>query len=107
MPQTSSKGSPVLISRAALIITESAEDYDALLESLQQAISPDGPIEQMYVADITAVVWEMLRLRRAKVTLINMAFRAALKNLLVQFWNDPDEIDRYQEAEVLAFEWFT
>src|SRR3954447_1764147 len=106
MPQTSSKGSPALM-RPALIITESAEDYDALLESLQQAISPDGLIEQMYVADITAVVWEMLRLRRAKVTLINMAFRAALKNLLVQFWNDPDEIDRYQEAEVLAFEWFT
>ena len=36
-----------------------------------------------------------------------MAFRAALKNLLIQFWKDPDEIAPYQEAEALAFEWFT
>jgi hypothetical protein len=36
-----------------------------------------------------------------------MAFRAALKNLLVQFWKNPDELVPYQESEVLAFEWFT
>ena len=48
-----------------------------------------------------------MRLRRCKAALINMAFRAALKNLLIQFWKNPDEIAPYQEAEALAFEWFT
>src|SRR5439155_22100431 len=91
----------------ALTITESADDYDSLVKSLQQAISPRGFIEQMYVADIIAVVWEIVRVRRCKAALINIAFRAALKNLLIQFWKDPDEIAPYQEAEALAFEWFT
>jgi hypothetical protein len=96
-----------LISKPALTIIESADDYDSLVKSFQQAISPHGFIEQMYVADISALVWETLRLRRSKAALINMAFRAALKNLLIQFWKDPDEIAPYQEAEALAFEWFT
>ena len=107
MPQTSASGTVALISRPALTITESADDYDSLVKSLQQAISPHGFIEQMYVADISAVVWEMVRLRQCKAALINIAFRAALKNLLIQFWKDPDEIAPYQEAEALAFEWFT
>ena len=107
MPQTSASGAPALISRPALTISESADDYHSLVKSLQQAISPHGFIEQMYVADIIAVVWEIVRVRRCKAALINIAFRAALKNLLIQFWKDPNEIAPYQEAEALAFEWFT
>lgn len=96
-----------LISRPALTITESADEYDSLVESLQQAISPRGFIEHMYVADTGAIVWESLRLRRCAAAIINTAFRAALKNLLVQVWKNPDEPAPYQESEVLAFEWFT
>ena len=107
MSQTSAARALELISKPALTITESADDYDSLVKSLQQAVNPRGFIEQMYVADISAVVWETLRLRRCKAALINMAFRAALKNLLIEFWKDPDEIAPYQEAEALAFEWFT
>jgi len=33
-------------------------------------------IEQMYVHDICAMVWEILRLRRCKVMIINSAFRS-------------------------------
>ena len=107
MPQIPASGALALISRPALTITESADDYDSLVKSLQQAINPHGVIEDMYVADISAVVWETLRLRRCKAALINMAFRAALKNLLIEFWKNPDEIAPYQEAEALAFGWFT
>jgi hypothetical protein len=96
-----------MISRPALTITESAADYDSLAKSLEQAINPRGFIEHMYVADTIAIVWESVRLRRCKANLINMAFRAALKNLLVQFCKNPDELVPYQEAETLAFEWFT
>ena len=52
MSQTSASGALALISRPALTITESADDYDGLVKSLQQAINPHGFIEQMYVADI-------------------------------------------------------
>ena len=107
MSQTSAGRALELISRPALTITESADDYDSLVKSLQQAIGPRGFIEHMYVADTSAIVWESLRLRRTKAATINTAFRAALKNLLVQFWKNPVEMAPYQESEVLAFEWFT
>jgi hypothetical protein len=107
MSQSSAGRALELISRPGLTITESADDYDSLVKSLQQEISPRGFIEHMYVADMSAIVWESLRLRRCAAAIINMAFRAALKNLLVQFWKNPDEPAPYQESEVLAFEWFT
>jgi hypothetical protein len=107
MSQSSAGRALELISRPALTTTESADDYDSLVESFQQEISPRGFIEHMYVADMSAIVWESLRLRRCAAAIINMAFRAALKNLLVQFWKNPDEPAPYQESEVLAFEWFT
>jgi hypothetical protein len=107
MSQTSAGRALELISGAALTITESADDYDAVAGSLEQAINPRGFIEHMYVADTSAIVWESVRLRRCKAALINMAFRAALKNLLVQFGKNPDELVPYHEVEVLAFEWFT
>jgi len=107
MSQSSAGRALELISRPGLTITESADDYDSLVKSLQQEISPRGFIEHMYVADMSAIVWESLRLRRCAAAIINMAFRAALKNLLVQFWKNPDEPAPYQESEVLALEWFT
>jgi hypothetical protein len=107
MSQSSAGRALELISRPALTTTESADDYDSLVKSLQQEISPRGFIEHMYVADMSAIVWDSLRLRRCAPAIINMAFRAALKNLLVQFWKNPDEPAPYQESEVLAFEWFT
>ena len=107
MSQASAGRARELISRPALTITESAGDYDTVARSLEQAIDPRGFIEQMYVADCAAIVWEIVRLRRCKAAIINMAFRAGLKNLLIEFWRNPDELAPYQESEALAFEWFT
>jgi hypothetical protein len=96
-----------MISKPALTLTESAEDYDSLAKSFEREIKPRGFIEQLYVSEISAIVWETLRLRRCKMATINTAFRAALNNLLFQCLKNPDEMAPYQEAEVLAFEWFT
>ena len=83
MSQTSAARALELISKPALTITESADDYDSLVKSLQQAISPHGFIEQMYVADIECNrLGEFASASHVKWPLINMAFRAALKNLL-------------------------
>ena len=71
-----------LLPKLPLLITESADEFDALRDAFEREIKPRGIIEQMYVHDISAIVWEILRLRRCKVIIINSAFRSALENLL-------------------------
>jgi hypothetical protein len=98
-----------LLPKLPLLITESADEFDALRDAFEQEIKPRGIIEQMYVHDICAIVWEILRLRRCKVVIINSAFRSALQNLLKQLSRLPGQYE-YQvegEAQTLAHSWFT
>src|SRR5262245_63327576 len=98
-----------LLPKLPLLITESADEFDALRDAFEQEIKPRGIIEQMYAHDICAIVWEILRLRRCKVIIINSAFRRALEDLLVQLLRQPgqSEYDVRDEAEALAHAWFT
>jgi hypothetical protein len=98
-----------LLPKLPLLITESADEFDALRDAFEREIKPRGIIEQMYVHDISAIVWEILRLRRCKMIIINSAFRSALQNLLKQLLRLPGQYE-YQvedEAEALAHSWFT
>jgi hypothetical protein len=98
-----------LLPKLPLLITESAEEFDALRDAFEREIKPRGIIEHMYVHDICSIVWEILRLRRCKVVIINSAFRSALQHLLVQLLKGPDEYD-YEvkdKAHALAQLWFT
>jgi hypothetical protein len=98
-----------LLPKLPLLITESAEGFDALREAFEQEIKPRGIIEQMYVHDICSIVWEILRLRRCKVVIINSAFRGALEHLLEQLLKEPGQYG-YEvegEARALAQSWFT
>ena len=74
-----------LLPKSPLLITESAEEFDALRDAFEQEIKPRDIIERMYVHDICSIVWEILRLRRCKVVIINSAFRSALQHLLMHF----------------------
>jgi hypothetical protein len=98
-----------LLPKSPLLITESADEFDALRDAFEQEIKPRGIIEQMYVHDICAIVWEILRLRRCKVVIINSAFCSALQNLLMQLLKQPDQHDWDVEnkAQTLARGWFT
>ena len=107
MPQPFLGGALALISKPALLLTESAEEFETLRVALVQEIKPHGIIEHMYVAEIARIVWETLHLHRCKAAMIDTAFRAALERLLVRVWKDPDEQAPYKESEALAFEWFT
>ena len=80
-----------LLPKSPLLITESADEFDALRDAFEQEIKPRGIIEQMYVHDISAIVWETLRLRRCKVVIINSAFRSALQDLLMQLLKQPGQ----------------
>src|SRR5262249_3593548 len=98
-----------LLPKSPVLITESADEFDALRDAFEQEIKPHGIIEQMYVHDICTVVWEILRLRRCKVVIINSAFRTALEHLLPQLLKQPRhyEHDVRDEAQELAHAWFT
>src|SRR5215470_10343205 len=88
-----------LLPKLPLLITESADDFDALRNAFEQEIKPGGIIEQMYVHDISAIVWEILRLRRCKVVIINAAFRSALEDLLKQVLRQPGQYEYQVEGE--------
>jgi hypothetical protein len=98
-----------LLPKLPLLITESAEEFDALRDAFEQEIKPRGIIEQLYVHDMSAIVWEILRLRRCKVVVINSAFRSALQDLLTQLLKEPGQYDWHvqNEAQALAQGWFT
>ena len=98
-----------LLPKLPLLITEAADEFDALRDAFEKEIKLGGIIEHMYVHDICAIVWDILRLRRCKVIIINSAFRSALQNLLKQLSRLPGQYE-YQvegEAEALAHSWFT
>jgi hypothetical protein len=98
-----------LLPKLPLLITESADEFDAIRDAFEREIKPRGIIEQMYVHDISCIVWEILRLRRCKVVIINSAFRKALPNLLKELLREPGEHGFYpsNETEALALAWFT
>jgi predicted component of type VI protein secretion system len=97
-----------LLPKLPLLITESADDFDALRDAFEQEIKPRGIIEQMYVHDISAIVWEILRLRRCKVVIINAAFRNALEDLLVRLRQPgQQDFEARDGARRLAHAWFT
>ena len=98
-----------LLPKLPLLITESADEFAALRDAFEREIKPRGIIEQMYVHDISSIVWEILRLRRCKAVIINSAFRSALQNLLKQLLREPGqyEYEVVDEAEALAQAWFT
>jgi hypothetical protein len=98
-----------LLPKSPLLITESADEFDAVRDAFEQEIKPHGIIEQMYVHDISSIVWEILRLRRCKAVIINSGFRSALQNLLKQLLREPGqyEYEVEDEAEALAQAWFT
>jgi hypothetical protein len=98
-----------LLPKLPLLITESADEFDALRDAFEQEIKPRGIIVHMYVHDMSSIVWEILRLRRCKVNIINAAFRSALQHLLAQFLREPGPFENYlrDESEELAQKWFT
>ena len=98
-----------LLPKLPLLITEAADEFDALRDAFEQEIKPRGIIEHMYVHDISSIVWEILRLRRCKVVIINLALRSALQSLLKQLLRQPGqyEYEVEDEAQTLAQSWFT
>jgi hypothetical protein len=97
-----------LLPKTPLLITESADEFDRIYAALSHEIRPNGIIVQMYVADVAQLIWEILRLRRCKALIINLAFRRALEELAAQLLRDPHQPGFVRgEADKLAQDWFS
>jgi hypothetical protein len=97
-----------LLPKTPLLTTESADEFDRICAALSHEIRPNGIIEQMYVADIAQLAWEILRLRRCKALIISMEVPGALEDLATQLLRDPKQprFDTEAKAEELANDWF-
>jgi hypothetical protein len=93
---------------APLLITESKDEFKRVRGALADEIKPRGILEQMYVEDIAYLSWEVLRLRRSKAAIVNLAFRDALKELITQLLLEPGQYTHQlgDQPEELARDWF-
>ena len=98
-----------LLPASPLLITESEDEFDRIRDALDQELKPRGIVEQMYVADVAYLAWEILRLRRCKAGIVNSSFLQALERLLEQFLRQPGGFNLHvrEEAERLARAWFS
>jgi len=101
--------SSALLPTPPLLITESKDAYDQICHAIKQEIAPMGAVEQIYCEELAYLTWEILRLRRCKVDVINTEFRNALADLLKRLLQEPGPYDVRvgDEADRLAYAWFS
>ena len=91
-----------------MLITESADELEALHKALEQEIKPRSVVEHLFVEDISSITWQILRLRRCKAVIINLAFHSALQGLLTKFLREDDYAEFVEDSvDRLAEKWFT
>ena len=97
-----------VFNRSPVLITESAEEFERFHDALNDELKPRGPLERHLVEDITEKAWEVRRLGRVKTSLINSAFRRALKTILDWVSEQPENRIRFEsETHELAGQWFS
>lgn len=104
---TGSGRSP-LWSRAPLLRSENAAEYDAMQDALACDVKPSGPIEEMHVSDLAYLVWEIRRFRRAKAGIIRIEFIGAIQRLVQELTGERartlfDDVMPSEEAALRFF----
>src|SRR5215510_9087697 len=91
-----------------LLHGESAQDFNGLLAAFVDEVEPRGAIEDMYVRDMARIVWDMLRLHRARAAIINTGFGAAIEAVTARLMEHAGETfdRRRQRAAEMARHWF-
>jgi hypothetical protein len=95
-------------SASVVLRTENKDEFDKLLNELNQEIKPIGFVEQMYVEEVADLAWDIIRLRRLKVATINNVFETALTIILRQILFRPTGLQPKlsEGVEQLAHDWF-
>ena len=91
-----------------VLLSESAADLDRVRETLNNEIQPRGAVEQLYLLDYAWLTFEVLRLRRCKIAILNTNFVPAIetifRQLLLQSGYNPGEASA--TAKDIAQRWF-
>jgi hypothetical protein len=95
-------GNVALRSKPPVLRSESADEYTSLHQKLVEEIGPQGPIEEIYVEEITVLIWDIQRLRNCKVSVIHQMSRRALESILTELLT----IHKKIKAQALADRWF-
>ena len=73
-----------LFAQAHLLADEDRATYDELLARIRAAVKPVDIIDDMLIADVAALEWELLRWRRLKASLIRECGLEALRTFLCE-----------------------
>ena len=73
---------PSLFGPPLLLVGEDAAEYDELHAAIRAAVNPVDTVDEMFVADVVALEWEVLRWRRLKSSLIRVYQIEALEKFL-------------------------
>lgn len=71
-----------LLAPAPLLMSESRAEYDAFASAVLEEIQPAGIIGRILVVDLIDIIWQIIRLRRTRTVMVNVAFRAGLCEIL-------------------------
>jgi hypothetical protein len=82
MANDANSGQSALLPLPPLLITESDEEFNRIRKALYEEIKPVGIIEQMYVDEVADLLWQILRLKRCKAGVINLAFHESSAKIL-------------------------
>ena len=85
--------------------TESEDEFVKIVAKLKQDIQPENFIEELYVSEVAALTWEIIRYRRCKTAIITNANHTALKSILLQIRFKPGSSETLA-ADKLAHEWY-
>jgi hypothetical protein len=84
-PSVSGRPQRLLVLGPPLLLEgEDAAAYDEFLARICAAVKPADIIEEMFIADIVSLEWEVLRWRRLKWTLVRETGLKALEHFLVR-----------------------
>jgi hypothetical protein len=77
-----------------LLITESDEEFHRIRQALYEETKPVGIIEEMYVEEIAEIIWQILRLKRCKAGVTNLAFHKASAEILNKLMDAGPDVAR-------------
>ncbi|MGB6467701.1 MAG: hypothetical protein WBF24_17740 [Xanthobacteraceae bacterium] len=102
-------GNPSKSSRIPLLITEPRKEFEKFRKAWLKEIEPKGPIERMYFKNLLHLAWEVERLRKAEVALLNTAYRETLEFFIAELMTraDREAWECSEKARVLSFGFFS
>jgi hypothetical protein len=105
-----------LLGRPPILRGEDERAYAELLARVQAAVRPKDILEEFWVRDVVDLLWETLRLRRMRASVVTVATRDALAEILAPIVDrdgsgdaDPFDLDlvfKKTPAQKLAAGWY-